>query len=451
MDLKTLDGLKQLRAKDENEFHHALDATGDRMNFLKLVYGYDFWHFHEKLPDHELDILPEFFEMYHDIPEEPTRAIAWLGEYIERGLNLEKAMEENPLDWNSDEPVLSKRIATEIIQRSGYLDNYLLGLIAKQRLVDFRENFEPGRNDYYKSSIIMPKEFSSLMQKHGKMVVFNSLRPGEELQRKLLAKKDMLAEYLLSLNIVERIHPNEMNQQMRRLAIELYGRTECAVKDICGHSFTLSSIDIIEDAYKLIMDNGPEGIALASDHLSLHKFNQAKINRIITSLLERSDEYRGFSSNVNTSRFELQIESMLQSGGVFYRRQVPYNQITRTNRRYIMDFLVGDTIIEVTDDSDGFIHDLAYFATLQEKTLLAKQAGYNILVITPHEEFHSQLKEAMQRSYTPKEAYDMGTFSVDNTELLRLATEKNSARNIQQRINTHFVNNVYMIGHIKAA
>jgi len=149
--------------------------------------------------------------------------------------------------------------------------------------------------------------------------------------------------------------------------------------DLCGHGLRLDdSSPLVKEAYRVFVHNPKAAI----DFLRKFRMPRNQTARFIRDFRERYGDFTGQSSNIPTSELEQKVEQQLIDSGIFFKRQVPYKEITRTNRNYVMDFLVGNTVIEVCDDNgDEFIHDHNYWQGLQEKNMLAEQAGYSFLVI----------------------------------------------------------------------
>ena len=102
---------------------------------------------------------------------------------------------------------------------------------------------------------------------------------------------------------------------------------------------------------------------------------------LLSGFKKKYEHFIGKDSRVGKSEFEGYIADKLQQIGIFFRQQVPYRQVMPTNRRFIMDFLIGRTILETGSVEDDFIHNENYWNRMQEKQELALDNDYNFLFV----------------------------------------------------------------------
>ncbi len=347
---------------------------------------------------------------------------------------------------------LRERIALEMIKRADILQKYELGLVAPGTVLDFFHEFKPDRRDFYSCHVIKPQEFPEVIRAHGKAAIQKSLRLPEdsELAKEIEQKKRVLEAYLTKLPVQMRLYPNTWKKEIRSLALELYGRSECALVDLCKHSFTLKDSKYLKQAYNIYVENGEDN---AAEYLIRLRFRLNKVANILDLFRKKHEEFTGEARKINTSHLERQVEEFLRQTHVPFRRQFPYREITRESsmRKCFADFLVGNTIIEVTDDQDDFIHTPAYFAKLEDKTLVTAEAQKNFLIISSSDkDSYGKLKDVVSSAVSPSETYDFQDIQEHSGELVSVLTEQVPRTRKHPTINPHFASNLYMIGYLRA-
>ncbi|MBR9705508.1 hypothetical protein GOV14_00585 [Candidatus Pacearchaeota archaeon] len=165
-------------------------------------------------------------------------------------------------------------------------------------------------------------------------------------------------------------------------------------------SLILFSQESKEYAYKLYIDNGRHD---SDEYLQKMTIKRPQRRKLLDDFETRFDLFTGKSSNISVSHFERVIEDYLKNLETFYRRQVFYKELVQTNRRYVADFVVGDTIIEVASFQDCFIHDDDYMDRLRDKQKLAQDGGYNFLVLDEFTNYKKAL--AGLKSNIPESVY----------------------------------------------
>lgn len=342
---------------------------------------------------------------------------------------------------------LTKRIASEIILRSGVLKKVGEGLVAPRNLINFWMNYELTREDIYKSRVIREIEFRGVIKKHGMMAVRNSLPREHVLLEYLEEKMAILGEYFSSLSQEKKIHPKEWNHEMRALAIELYGRSECALKALANESFTLKDESITEEAFRIYVDNG---IGDCISYLSRMKVSERRMARMLELFAKKHYDFTGKSSNINSSRLEREVMEFFEKENVFFRRQVPYMDVCNTDKRYRMDFYVGNTVIEVIDEADDFIHDADYWRRLLDKQDIAAASGRDFYVISGFEDYSLGLRDITKKASVPPEAHRLRDAAVPISQLKQVLAVKNAQEYNRLIKKGHFAENTCMKGHIKA-
>ncbi len=348
---------------------------------------------------------------------------------------------------------LNKRIALEIIKRGRIEEKYSQGLIAPETVLDFFRDFQPDRRDIYASRVISEGEFQEITGTHGKAAIQNSLPKNSQLNREIEQKKKILKSYLTELPVQMRLYPNTWKKEIRELAIEMFGRSECALINLCNHSFTLKDSRYLKRAYNLYVESDED---CAVEYLIDLRFRLNKVADILDRFREKYEKFTGESSKIITSKLEQQVEEFLKQTHVPFRRQFPYREITqeRSMRRCFADFLVGNTVIEVADEEDNFIHTPAYFAKLADKTLVTAEANKNFLVISSSDkDSYSKLKAVISTAVTPQQPLDFQDILESREELAAVLVENSDtqarARKHPTR-NAHFASNLYMMGYLRA-
>ncbi len=450
MELRTLEDLKEL-AKDKERFLYLLDLCGDRLQFLNQSFGFDFYSLYNKMPETEEEIYSRFFECCKKGKNVLNYAIGMLFEYIELGLEKERMKKKMFYDDTLENRIKKKKLNQEP-------NKYLIerGIILEEDINRFMHEYEVTRKDYFKADI-KGEEVQEIAEKYGKAAVLNSL--SEDEKNETLCKIEFLKNQLNNLKLEERLHPCEIKQKfpdIYSLAKELFGRYEWALIELCGHSLRQFDIDEISNrAYKIFIDFGEQE---ARNYLKKFKIKNKVVETLMIQYAQIISNYRGTASGIFSSELEKAIENELVKRGIFFRRHVKYKEFGKTDKNYRMDFLIGNTIIEVIDEEDDFIHNNFYFERLREKELIAKEAGKSFILLKK-DDFENKdnfkdekLIEVMKEAIIPAHLYHLGIFEIKNdnkNDNIIAPSFINTIERIVHKQKIFFYRNRFMIGYIK--
>lgn len=403
--------------------HRCLNQMNNQLHHLWKRSGIDFGILAERIPSEKEFKNAAFF------PEFLERTFSELFEYIHQTLKKEKELQEDPLEWTHDAFDLEHRIKLEKLERSGMIEKYADRLVPKERLISYMYNHDttstPTRAMYYESRVIKTEEYADVQRRFGDAVILQSLPDTSPLKGVLVDAIGIVHDAVTSVDLVTRLHPKRFKQKYPReyaLARKLFGNYESMLQAVAGHSYSIDTTQILEEAQrKFVLKED------AATFLKEHKIRPHIREKMLKRFKRRLSAFTGHTSNVNTSKLEEEVQEYFESAGIFYRRQVPYREFTQTDKKYVADFIVGDTVIEVIAKEDEFIHDAAYFTRLEEKKRLASARGLQFLVIDtldaellgiratiPEEAFHIE----KQRAYIHPEEQQVRTPNISDGIIL---------------------------------
>ncbi len=405
MEQKTLKDLAELEKKDREHFIHCLDLCEEKAKIFRMEFEFDFRDFCFGIPKTE----KEFLSMFPNCDShEVTKSITQLFCYIDEAVEKEHLQNIDFFTKTYDDfDVLEQRINFERLITNPYvLAN--MELIPKENILEFIINKKPSRKNYISSSVIRLEEYNSVIERFGLVGILSSLDPESYTYKKAISEIKTLKDFLNNTDIKIRISPKKFrkgNSEIYEKAVKIFKRYEWALMDLCGHSYNIHDfLPFKKEAYNIFINDGKR---VAEAYLREYKISKNKIAELLLEFKNRGDNFRGMSSRVGTSEFEGKIEKHLIDAGVFYRRQLHYKKIFETNKNYIMDFLIGKTVIEVGCIEDCFMHDDNYFERIEEKREIVEQSGYSFLFIDDSIEWNKEIQEAIKQASVPAELYEL--------------------------------------------
>lgn len=342
-----------------------------------------------------------------------------LVEHIQKAEATCRKQHFDPEEWSlSDFEVLEDRIRFELLHTKGVIERWRDGLVSRETLGSSMETLHLEREDYFQASCIQPHEFPPLVKKYGLAVLERSLSNDDPLKAIITEKKKILREGLMALSEQEKLHPKAVKASdptTYSLARELYGRFEWAVKELSPVRLDMDEIQ--RQTYRLYIEEGKD---VARDHLLAWKIQPHIAGRILSRMEKRINDFQGSSSNISTSQLEERFAEVMDSLDIGYRRQVPYTEFTKTDRRLRSDFLLEVVAatpeeagqestksqncllcIEITSIMDKHIHDGPYFERLAQKRKLVKDAGHLYMEFTELDDWKSFLEAIAPTTQKP--------------------------------------------------
>jgi hypothetical protein len=342
-----------------------------------------------------------------------------LVEHIQKAEATCRKQHFNPEEWSlSDFEVLEDRVRFELLHTKGVIERWRDGLVSSETLGSSMETLPLEREDYFQASCIQPHEFPPLVKKYGLAVLEHSLPKDDPLKAMITEKKNILREGLMALSEQEKLHPKVVKASYATtysLARELYGRFEWAVKELSPVRLDMDEIQ--RQTYRLYIEEGKD---VARDHLLAWKIQPQIAGRILSRMEKRINDFQGSNSNISSSQLEERFAEVMDSLDIGYRRQVPYTEFTKTDRRFRSDFLleVVETApegshrestesrnrllcIEITSIMDEHIHDGSYFERLGHKKKLVKDAGHLYMEFTELDDWRSFLEAIAPTTQKP--------------------------------------------------
>lgn len=450
VDLKLSD-LRRMERHEPERLARYLDLCGDRLNFMHLEFGFDFSSFRRGVPRSKRELFEQCFEFQKADPKLVDRIMERLSEYISVGLTREEEVAQDPKNWRFEDFTLEKRLGLETLHRYGAFEQLEQGLIARQTLFEFMRSFEPTRDDYLRSRVIFPTEYEQVAERFGPAVLLGSLRSTSAYGRRIRRDVGKVKTFLFSLDPETRIFPDAVravDPKMYRLALKTFKLLQWAVKDLCHQSFYPRDNAIYTAGFQIMLDEGRDA---AVAHFRKFRFPPDMAKRIVAQFAAKQDRFTGAASRISTSAFEREIQRQFDQEGIFYRRQVPYSAVVETKRRFVMDFLVGDTIIEVVDQDDPVIHTDEYWDRVTAKHNLADKAGKNFLLLSPDEPYEAQVSALIKEAFIPDELYRLADRPAEpkSTSIVQPAMlEGRKGQPFSNRI-FYYCSNPFMIGYLK--
>lgn len=375
--MKTYEQVAKLTKRSPGLVQKCLELCDRELYYLWQRTGIHFTILAERVPTREELQEKMFFPNLLDL------AATHLIEYFHRALQREKQLQEDPLEWKLEDFDTEYRVKLEYIHKTGILDKLQAGLIDKQSIIaymyDHKHVHQPSRWDFMNSKVILPEDFSRLQKRFGRAVVMRSMPVDHPERTVLLDAQSKIQTAFSHVDQATRVYPavfKEKYPEAYMLARVLYGSFECALRDIAGHSYRTYSAETKRDAYPLFV-RGEDVLKFLEESKVPPKVQDSWI----ADFKQRMNHFIGHTSNVNTSQLEEIVQKRFEDTGIFYRRQVPYREFTDTYAKYIADFVVDDTVIEVIDDADAFIHTPDYFMRLAEKEKLVIAAGMKFITV----------------------------------------------------------------------
>lgn len=446
--IRNYEDLRSFATSKPELFAKLSDECESDINFLKLVYGFDFGLLLNNLPVTPEELAINFFSFYKVSALSADSAAVWLAEYFNRALIEEKRQEEQPELWKPSDFDLEQRIILEKMHKQGMIQDYQLGLTSKHHLLNILYKTQPIPEDFFYCHVINPREYKQMQVRFGEAVLLNSLPKNSARYRQLLANIQRVG---LGLN--QAANQNLTLAQLKEKMPEVYALARQLYKTVQSAK---NHLNISQDFQKarqqafelFVNDQEQQAIALLSSlGLNLRK---DQIQYIFNDFRKQLGIFIGVESNTNTSEFERAIENELANKGIFFRRQVAYSEFSQTTKKYIADFVVGNTIIEVSDGWDEFLHNDEYFERLNEKQRLAQSSGKNFIVLTPDQVYQEQLRKIAEQAFIPEQVYNLGSFTYSdkyqrlNPGIIQIVKQ---ARVDKTKI--RFCDNVCMIGSLQ--
>ncbi len=409
MSQKTLKDLVEFEKKDKDYFHQCIDILPyEKLKSFIFLYGYNPQNFKKDIPK----TIKQFSRGFPHCknPNEIDESINTLFKDIEEAIKKEEIKKINFLEKDLNEiDDLEHRINLEKINKGDFLKENN-DIISKENIIRAIFENKPSREDYIASSVIRPEEFDYVVKRFGLVGIMSNLNSDSREYKDIFSKVTEIQLHLNLLDFKERVKVKEFKKDKPGLyknIRELFGRYEWALMDLFGHGFKPKDLSKInKEAYILFINNRRDD---AEEYMREYNVRPKHRRMFLSKFKKIYDGYRGLSSKVTTSTFENHIRKIFDRLNVFYRRQINYKDIIKTDRKYIADFVVGNIIIEVGSVEDNFIHDENYFRTIADKRELAEKAGYKFYFIDDVDKdyYKKTIKEAIKQAFVPKEVYEL--------------------------------------------
>lgn len=192
------------------------------------------------------------------------------------------------------------------------------------------------------------------------------------------------------------------------------------------------------NAYKKYVNLGEQE---AKNLLVQEGIKKKLAEKLLMQFQEQLLSFTGKARKISSSLLEDKIAGFLEQENIFFRRHVHYKKIGKTEREYTADFLVGNSVIEVVSPK-SFIHNAEYFKRLNEKKEIARENGFEFIMIYSFENYKRILRaikvEIPEEAYKIKEAKELESIMPENPAF--------KERQRQARKRLLYRKNVYAIG-----